>query len=97
MSTKCPTKYQLNQWINCCVGIHDLICDCHHPTKHLITHLFSKQEEYQVTPEEKKNIEKCLTTTEGNGTTTLTGDDDFDAGDLERIFAEDTTGENIDG
>ncbi len=54
MSTRTPTKYQLNQWINCTVGIHDIICDCNHPTKHLINYLFSKGEKYQLTKKEKE-------------------------------------------
>lgn len=61
------------QLINSTIQIHDLTCGCEEPLKHL-DHL----------------IKKCLTTTEDHGTTTGTAEEEhFDAGDLDRLFAED--------
>lgn len=97
MSSKNVPKYQLNQWINCCVGIHDLICPCNEPTKHLITFLLTKGEKYKVTPEEKYKIQQCLTTSEEEETAGQDGEDIIQTGDLERIFADDADGENAKG
>ncbi len=49
MSTKTPTRRDLNQLINVCCGAHDLVCDCYEPTKHIILHIFSNEEPYKVT------------------------------------------------
>lgn len=88
MSSKCPTRKDLNQCINVCVGAHDLICDCDEPTKHLLLHIFSHGEPYQVTKEQKDNIIKCLITTEEEDTKDV--GDGLGAGDLEKLFSEDT-------
>ncbi len=96
MSSKNPSKYQLLQWINCCVGCHDLICCCDEPVKHLITTIFNKKEQITVTRQQKQQIEECLTITEEEDTNHV-GEDGFGPGDLERIFAEDGDGENTDG
>lgn len=98
MSSKKPTRRELNQLINVCCGAHDLICDCDEPTKHIILHLFSHQEPYQVTKQQKDNIQKCLITTEDHGEpTAIVGDDGINEGDLEAIFAEDKDGEDAEG
>lgn len=91
MSTKPPSRRHLNQLINVCCGAHDLICPCDEPTKHIILHLFSNEEPYFVTKEQKDNIIKCLITDDaaGTGTHTPAGDDAIGDGDLEKLFAED--------
>lgn len=97
MSDKKPTRRDLNQLINVCCGAHDLVCYCNEPTKHIILHLFSNQEPYFVTKEEKDNITKCLITTEDDKTD-IVAEDGFDHGDLEALFAiEDAAGENNAG
>lgn len=96
MSSTKPTRQQLNQMINVCCGAHDLICPCDEPTKHIITHIFSHGEPYQVTKKQKIEIEKCLITTEEED-----GQEEEETGittgDLEMLFAQDDAGENDEG
>ncbi len=95
MSSKPPNRYQLLQWINLCVGAHDMICTCSTPTLHLLKELTNKKEEYYVTAEEKHNIEKCLIITDAVAATTE--DDGIGPGDLDLLFTEDDAGENAKG
>lgn len=95
MSSRSPNRYQLLQWINLCVGVHDLICTCSTPTKHLLKELTNKKEEYYVTKKEKEDIEKCLIITEEEKDTTE--EDGFGPGDLDTLFSEDAAGENATG
>lgn len=95
MSSKVPTRRELNQMINVCCGAHDLVCDCDEPTKHIFLHIFSNGEPYQVTKKQKLDIEKCLITTDADGTD-IVDDTGISPGDLERLFAEDDAGENTD-
>lgn len=97
MSSKRPTRRDLNQMINVCCGAHDLVCDCDEPTKHIFLHIFSHGEPYHVTKEQKKNIEKCLISTEED-TTDIVGVDGLAPGDLEKLFGDDDdAGENAEG
>ncbi len=67
------------QWINCVYGIHDLFCGCLQPIQHLI----------DITNQEKCRHTKDIGTTTEEETH---GEEhfDFDAGDLEKLFAENT-------
>lgn len=87
-----PTFYnnrgKHTQWINNICNSHDLLCGCETPIKHLILTIAEREEKIEVTTEEKRNILKCLSTTED--LTTKTGEDgDIDEIGLDAIFAED--------
>lgn len=96
MSTKTPSRQQLNQMINVCCGAHDLVCDCDEPTKHIFLHIFSNQEPYKVTKFQKDNITKCLITEEEDGKD-FAEETGIETGDLETLFAEDAAGEDDQG
>lgn len=95
-----PTKYGPHrrelEWLNFCVGSHDMVCGCDDPAAHLMILLAKKSGYYQISKENIEKATKCLTTGE---TTATTGEEEedlgFDAGDLEALFAdheEDATG-----
>ncbi len=71
-------------WLNATVTFHSAICGCDKPWKHL--------EDILNTPKIK-----CQYTTEEDGFTLTKekdggpGDDNLDAGDLDRLFADDFT------
>lgn len=60
MSSNKPSRYQLTQWINCCVGCHDLICHCDQPIQHLIKTIFDKKEPLYVTKKKRKILKNAL-------------------------------------
>lgn len=71
--------------INGYVHIHDLKCNCHTPLQHIINQLIEKEPE----------LTKCLTTTTTeDGTAGVL--DTIDAGDLDRLFADDFTEDDVD-
>lgn len=87
-STPNYSKKQLQlQLTNSFVTNHDFICDCKKPTFHCMI-ILAKQLAPELTQQEKQQIIQCLgetdTTTEDIGT-------DLDAGELEKLFAEDVT------
>ena len=93
MSTRTPSKYQLNKWINLIWESHDMICSCSHATAHLLEQLGSKQEEIKLNNTTYKQLQKCLTTTEDS---TVLGEDGFGPGDLDALFAADDFGTEED-
>lgn len=92
MSTVYSTRWKENQWINATVTIHDIICQCHNPLKHLVTTILKRQE---FIKEEKEEIQKCLTGTEEE----TIPEGGFTAGDLEKLFGEEgaDAGEDAEG
>lgn len=91
MSTKTPTRRDLNQLINVCCGAHDLVCDCYEPTKHILLHIFSNEEPYKVTKAQKRKIEACLIIEEEDGKEE--DETGIGPGELDILFAEDDAGE----
>lgn len=92
-----PTTYnnrakQLH-WINSTYGIHDLICHCSNPGKHLLLALTERQETFEVTKAEKHKITKCLFTTDQEEATTGTEETGIDELGLDAAFAEEFTEE----
>lgn len=78
-----------DQFLNSICGNHDLMCSCDDPLKHTCLLILQKAKP-TFTDDQKKIIKKCLGEEDGDGdpaTTAL----DIDAGDLEKLFAEDTT------
>lgn len=76
------------QFINCAIGIHDLVCSCSSPLKHSSV-ILTKEYLKQATEEEKKDLQTCLgITTTGGDHGDAAGDIDF-TGDLEQLFAQD--------
>lgn len=76
-------------WINSTHGIHDLICHCNNPTKHLFLAIAEREEQIEVTKQEKQKILKCLTTTEEITTRIGETEDPIDEIALDAVFAED--------
>ncbi len=81
---KTSLKNRKLDWINTIVHIHDLQCRL---VKNLLQH--TVKEIFAQEP----SIKKCLTTGEDPITEEDAG---FGPGDLEKLFAEDTTGEDDD-
>lgn len=92
------TDYQkTTQWLNLCISAHDNICWCKHPWKHLMQGLLERGAEFDLTPKDKRLLQKCLISGEKDGgnhkeeeTTSTTKEEtgyDIDTGDLERLFA----------
>ncbi len=79
-----------NQYLNSICGQHDLFCKCDEPLKHTAILIFEKAHPTNFTEKEKKCIKKCLGEEDGDGKD-HTGKDAIDTGDLDRLFAEDTT------
>lgn len=90
MSRYVPKKHQTKndqiQWINTLVHLHDLQCDCDGPLEHTVLAINKQEKHLRFTDQEKKQLEKWLTTTEKHGTPDVDG---FGDGDLEALFAED--------
>lgn len=78
-----------NQYLNTICGNHDLMCSCDDPLKHTALLILQKAKP-KFTEEEKKIIRKCLGEEDGAGGQDSTAID-IDSGDLEKLFAEDTT------
>lgn len=76
-------KLQL-QYINCIVGVHDLLCNCYSPAFHAASILL-KQLAPELKKEEKQQLQQCLTEETGTVEEETTG---FDIGDLEKLFGE---------
>ncbi len=84
---KLTKTQQENQLINCCIGNHDLLCHCKNPGYHTLWILTNKIGK-ELTPQEKQQLKQCL----GEDHTTNAADGpEEDIGDLELLFAEDTT------
>lgn len=77
------------QLLNTLCGNHDLVCYCDDPLKHLAILIFEKAKPTNFSEKEKKLIKKCLGEDVGDGAPDAAAT--IDAGDLERLFAEDTT------
>lgn len=85
-------KHRNLQWINLNVAVHDQHCHCEEPLKHIIFGILEQEPTLKFTPEESKEIQKCLTTSDlGDAAGT---EDGFGDGDLERLFADDVFGED---
>lgn len=80
---KTSLKNRKLDWMNTIVHIHDLQCGCEEPLQHTVKEIFAQE----------PSIKKCLTTGEDPITEEDAG---FGPGDLEKLFAEDTTGEDDD-
>lgn len=88
------------QWINTCMGAHDMYCGCEEPPKHLLCILLQHSGKLGLQKKHIKITQKCLgygeekeDTTDGtHGSTTVDTavDDNIDIGDLDALFAEDT-------
>lgn len=87
MSIPFNNKKQQLQYINLCIGAHDLVCDCQEPGFHSLK-LLANQIGRELQPEQKKEIQKCLGITTGEDHTDI---DNIDIGDLEKLFEEDIT------
>ncbi len=93
------------QWVNSIVNMHDTFCGCDGPFHHLIYILQKKGGFNQLTAKEENNIKKCLTTPTEPTTDAATStaeengnpEGDLDFGDLEALFSEGGTGEDLDG
>lgn len=76
------------QYINVCIGAHDLVCSCKTPLLHCSS-ILTKEYLKQATTEEKTSFKKCLgITTTGEDHGDAAEDIDF-TGDLELLFAQD--------
>nr|DAF80347.1 MAG TPA: TT viral ORF2 [Anelloviridae sp.] len=76
-------------WINTNYQIHDLLCHCDNPPRHLLLAIAERNEPILVSKEEKRKVLQCLTTSE-DATITTTGDaDGVDEIGLDAFFAED--------
>nr|UHS18276.1 MAG: hypothetical protein [Betatorquevirus sp.] len=77
-----PTIYKNGaletQWMNSIFTTHDIVCGCQDTINHLKFLIENQQ---------------CHSIIEGNGTTTTFANADINAGDLERLFAEDEDNE----
>lgn len=87
-------KAKQNQWLNCIFCTHDLICFCPNTTKHLLLALTEKGEKIEVTPEEKKQIIQCLTTTDDGADKIGDQEDAVDEIGLDALFTDDFTEED---
>lgn len=80
-------------WINSTYGIHDLICHCENPAKHLLLAISEREELIEITKAQKHKITKCLFTTDEEETTTGTENHGIDEVALDAAFADDFTEE----
>lgn len=93
------------QWVNSIVNMHDTFCGCTGPFYHLMYILQKKGGFNQLTTKEENQIKKCLSIHSGDctdaATTTEPADGgpegDIDFGDLDALFSENGTGEDLDG
>lgn len=91
LSPRLTTKAKEKALINNFVGNHDLICMCNEPAFHCLKILIN-QLQPELSTENKNQLIKCLgstTTEEGNGEK-----EDHGLEDLEKLFAEDPTGDD---
>lgn len=84
-------------WINSLFNIHDLICFCDNPKKHLLLAITEKQEPIELTKEEKASVLKCLTTKEDGFIETTDGNQDIAEIGLDALFAENFEEEDTAG
>lgn len=80
-------KKQQLQFINCCIGIHDLNCTCNNPGFHTLK-LLAQQIGPELNQQDKNTIKKCLGGDEDGKPADVDG---IDFGDLEKLFEEDDT------
>lgn len=97
------TDYQKEtQWLNLCMGAHDLLCFCDKPWMHLLQSVIQRGNFFELDQNQVRIIQKCLTTTSGKEDTTSDRTEDkdgekhtekdgfdLDLGDLEILFGED--------
>lgn len=89
-----PTLYtgksKENQLLNTVFSAHDLTCGCEDPPSHLTLLLIEKYQPTKFTKEDKKIIQKWHTSIQEEDTT---GEDEtgLQEGELDALFAEDTT------
>lgn len=76
--------------MNALVTLHDLNCQCDEPLQHTIDLIINKEPNIIFKPETTEKLKKCLTTT---APTTEDVVDDFGDGELEKLFDQDTFGE----
>ena len=96
-----PTPYghrqRENNWLNGIVHLHDNFCGCEEPFKHLVWKIAENCKDLNINKQELEILQQCHPTTSTDGTT---GDDhhteedagaadNFDEGDLDRLFEED--------
>ena len=94
--TKSTQRQQKLKWINMLCHVHDTFCDCCQPLAHTATLIFEQEKDLPFTPPEKDLIKSCLS---GDGRTATDGaaDDNIGDGDLERLFEEPFTEEDVAG
>lgn len=83
-------KHKDLNWMNALVTLHDLNCQCDEPLQHTIDLILEKEPTIIFKPETTEKLKKCLTTT---AATTQDVVDDFGDGELEKLFDQDTFGE----
>lgn len=85
-------KQQETDLLNAFCSCHDLTCHCKNPLFHCLQIIASRLGP-ELKAQEKQQIKECL----GDTTATKDGDaGDLDIGELEKLFAQDTT-EDVDG
>lgn len=84
-----PRHAQLN-WTNAIVTLHDLQCQCDDPLCHTIETIINQEPSLKFTKNLSTKIKKCLTTGDPGATDVV---DEFEDNELERLFAEEDTGE----
>lgn len=85
MSLPFNNKKDQLKFINACISIHDIGCDCYNPAFHTAK-LILQQLAPELKQQEKDQLKQCLGDT--TATTTADGDIDIDTGDLEQLFAQ---------
>lgn len=82
----CSTRQQNLKFTNAVTHLHGLICECEEPVVHSLQILLD-QTSKELTPNQQKQLQKCLGTTQEDVATAADGLDFGD--DLEQLFAED--------
>lgn len=88
-----PRHAQLN-WTNAIVTLHDLQCQCDDPLCHTIETIVNQEKSLKFSKGLSDKIKPCLTTGEDGAVDVV---EDFGDDDLERLFAEDATGDTDTG
>lgn len=81
------TTQQEKQLLNHVFQIHDFACGCRDPPSHLTWLLINNCNPQDFNSTEKEKLKKWLGTTTGE-TDTMEEDTGFNAGDLEKLFAQ---------
>lgn len=85
-----------NQWMNLIYGSHDMWCHCEDVILHLLT-IINSNSQFKKPEPEIANIKCLLTGPDRTATASAEEDTGIDQGDLERLFADDTTPEDNAG